>query len=605
MLITFCSYILISFFAINIGITLKYIFEKFFVLEVNRLDTYIIIGMMGLTVYAGLFSLFYKVGFLANLILLFVSVFVLFTKAGRNQWKSLLSHFTYNGDDKKIFLIRVVISSVILLTSLFVGSIVESFYDTELYHGQAIRWIEEYGTVKGLGILHSRFSYNSCFMPLQALFGYKWLFGTELHSLNTYLAFVLSMWAIHTQDFFYKRSFSPASGLKCVLLIFTWIFELSALSSPNSDYFALTMSIYIIANLCEAVAKELASNDAKALNNDSLTGQFILYSFFAVYAISLKLSVALIVLIAIYPAFALIRKGNWKTIIFAILTGIVIISPYLLRNILISGYLVYPYTQIDIFDVTWKVTKELADYDRQEIMVWGRSLNDTLLYDYKLSQWLPIWWGNVAHIYRRILEVAFILIFAAFIKCCIYLLSGKKTARGNLMVLLYADSAAMLLMWFLAAPLLRYGMVFALMIPGIYIGDIISHTTGSPFESITDRKVYKKISSVLGYAGPILSMVAALCFFIYFAKDQNLNIISPAPYQMIEDNSKEVEGVTIYYAREGTDWVGYHNFPAIPYEPFEDSLGIVDPTDLSKGFWNKEVYYSMDSTEKKPIIVEE
>ena len=41
--------------------------------------------------------------------------------------------------------------------------------DTGLYHAQAIRWIEEYGVVCGLGNLHSRFAYNSAAFALCAL----------------------------------------------------------------------------------------------------------------------------------------------------------------------------------------------------------------------------------------------------------------------------------------------------------------------------------------------------------------------------------------------------------------------------------------------------
>lgn len=49
--------------------------------------------------------------------------------------------------------------------------------DTGLYHAQAIRWIEEYGVVPGLGNLHSRFAYNSAAFPLCAIYGMRWMAG--------------------------------------------------------------------------------------------------------------------------------------------------------------------------------------------------------------------------------------------------------------------------------------------------------------------------------------------------------------------------------------------------------------------------------------------
>lgn len=595
MLITLLSWCLITFYAISIGIVLSVAFNRLFNIKITRIDTYIIVGMMGLTVYAGLFSVIYKVGLLANLILLASSCLILLSGTVRRKWGevygSLRASYLTNP-----LIPKCIILAILLIVALYVGSGIETFYDTELYHAQAIRWIEEYGIVKGLGILHSRFSYNSCFMPLQALFGFKWLFGIELHSVNAYLAFVLSAWAILTQSAWDKRGFLPADGLKCILLIFTWIFELSSLSSPNSDYFALSMAIYIVANLTEDISS-LVSSSSDADNRSTLVTDFILYSFIAVYAVSLKLSVALVVLVALYPAYYLIMNKQWKQIACCIGIGLVIILPYFIRNYYISGYLVYPYTQIDIFDVNWKVTKSLADYDRREIMTWGKSLNDAELYNYTLRQWFPIWWSHVPHIYRRILEAAFILIAGACLKCALYIFSKKKTYAGNLLVYMYTVSAAMLAMWFLSAPLLRYGMVFALMIPGMFVGDMLS--------VLSTNAQQLKLNSVLRYiqnAVPAISAAVCLIAAVLFLRTQSINPVMPAQYQHIDNHSKQIDNVTIYYALEGTDWVGYHDFPAIPYEPDPACLGIVDSNDISKGFWNAEVYESKDSTTQKPYL---
>lgn len=588
MLITIISWCIITFLALSMGMLINLLFKGFFHTEVKRVDMLVITGLMGLTVYAGIFSLFYKVGAVAVITLTAFFLAALFIPGIRSQWSNLFSgiRLALSG---KIGIARVIITVILLLGSLYIACGIETFYDTELYHGQAIRWIEEYGIVKGLGLLHSRFAYNSCFMSLQALFGFRWLFGLELHSVNAYCAFILSMWAIQSLSLWKDRSFRPADGLKCVQLIFTWIFQLTSLSSPNSDFLALSMAVYIVAGLCDAICDNLRGNDSKpAFECDNLTGQFILYSLLAVYAVSLKLSVCMIVLVAVYPAIVLIRNKQWKQILLAIFCGLVIIFPYIARSIIISGYLIYPYSQIDIFDVTWKMSKSLVDYDRTEIMVWGKSLNDAALADYSITQWLPIWWGNVPHIWRRILEASFILIFAAFIKCAIYLFRKNKTSYNSLLVFLYSVSAAMLAMWFLSAPLLRYGAVFALMIPGIFAGDILS---------ILINKI--KVTSYIGIFGIIATVIVCIGTYIIYLPTNSSYVIMPAKYQDMNNREYDYDGLTIYYAADGTDWVGYNDFPAVPYEPDPNYLGIRDVNDLSKGFWNAEIYKSMDSTELK------
>ncbi|MBQ2608911.1 MAG: hypothetical protein II586_00960, partial [Butyrivibrio sp.] len=66
-------------------------------------------------------------------------------------------------------------------------------YDSDLYHAQAIRWIEEYGVVKGLGNLHVRLAYNSAAFPLSALFSMKFLqLDRSYHVMAGFFALVLA-----------------------------------------------------------------------------------------------------------------------------------------------------------------------------------------------------------------------------------------------------------------------------------------------------------------------------------------------------------------------------------------------------------------------------
>ena len=66
-------------------------------------------------------------------------------------------------------------------------------YDTNLYHAQAIRWLEEYGIVKGLANIQSRAAYNSSAFCLSALYSMKYIFGQSMHTLQGFMGLILAV----------------------------------------------------------------------------------------------------------------------------------------------------------------------------------------------------------------------------------------------------------------------------------------------------------------------------------------------------------------------------------------------------------------------------
>ena len=87
----------------------------------------------------------------------------------------------------------------------------------------------------------------------------------------------------------------------------------------------------------------------------------------------------------------LIKEKDWKGIAGFFGLGLTILLPYLIRNVLVSGWLVYPFTFIDFFAVDWKIPREIADYDAREIQVWGRGLYDVARYDEPAWKWMKDW----------------------------------------------------------------------------------------------------------------------------------------------------------------------------------------------------------------------
>ena len=114
--------------------------------RVRHKDTYLLCGLAAVTVYAQLFSLVWRVGLLANLLLTAICLLILWVK--RRSLALLLRETLCDRRGKA--------AGLFALFLLFAYGTSRGIlhYDTALYHAQSIRWLEEYGMVRGLGNLH-------------------------------------------------------------------------------------------------------------------------------------------------------------------------------------------------------------------------------------------------------------------------------------------------------------------------------------------------------------------------------------------------------------------------------------------------------------------
>ncbi|MCM1297558.1 MAG: hypothetical protein NC311_18630, partial [Muribaculaceae bacterium] len=118
--------------------------------RVRHADSYLVCGLAGVTVYAQFFSLAGRVGLSANLFL--CAACGLIAWCGRKDLGGLLQEKrsaireNRSGERGKVF--RILFLFLLFAYGSSRGII---HYDTGLYHAQSIRWLEEYGAVKGLG----------------------------------------------------------------------------------------------------------------------------------------------------------------------------------------------------------------------------------------------------------------------------------------------------------------------------------------------------------------------------------------------------------------------------------------------------------------------
>lgn len=128
----------------------------------GRPDVYIVTGILFLNVYAQFFSLFYKVAGIACTILGAAGMILFFIWLYRRFYRKKDIRLFPGCAGVKPSPWRILAVVLCFLLTLLWTTQSPGQYDTGLYHAQAIRWVEEYGVVPGLGNC-------TCGLPITAL----------------------------------------------------------------------------------------------------------------------------------------------------------------------------------------------------------------------------------------------------------------------------------------------------------------------------------------------------------------------------------------------------------------------------------------------------
>ena len=179
--------------------------------------------------------------------------------------------------------------------------------DTGIYHAQAIRLIEEYGVLKGLGNLQLHFAYNSAYLPLCALFTLSFILPFALHTMSGFLMVLCTSYAVHGLLDINKHKRHGGDMARAAILVYS-LSNLTGLQSPATDYGTQFLVLYIFCNwICYAEERYHGSFD-----KDEDIAFYGYLSILSIFAVSMKLSAAFIVILASLPFVALVRRKMWK-----------------------------------------------------------------------------------------------------------------------------------------------------------------------------------------------------------------------------------------------------------------------------------------------------
>lgn len=542
MLFAILNWIMILLAILPVGFAFSCFVEKVLQYRMKTISSILISGFVISTVYAEIFSLFYRVNVEALAILLGISFLSAFFLRKR-LWEFLKGRWSETAVwEKAGALFCFVLWSYFCSRGYMVP-------DMNLYHGQSIRWIQEYGVVKGLAHVHSRFAYNSAIFVTSALFDFHLIEDHSMHAINGLLAFVLSLELLNLGKCFRRKGLLLSDYARLALFYYvTLVWD--EVIAPSSDYAVMFILFFLIIKWLSHLEGE---------EKENLT-PYCLLCVLGAFALSLKLTAGLILILLIKPVARLIREKRWKEFFIYIFMGILAAVPWMARTVIISGWLFYPFTAIDLFDVEWKLRNtELIDMDAKLIAAWARGTRQ-LGVDVPIKTWYPLWFRNELSFTERLLVVGDLLACLWTVILGVTAFVKKQKERVDELLVL-GTLLGCFLFWQVSAPMLRYGYAYVLLLVFVAAGTFIRMLQGK--------------GKILVYA--VYVGLALFCVFKLFIGAKYVWETRQQPYYIWQADYARSEGTeylvgdAVFYLMQEGYPAGYYVFPV-----YSDELGAME-----------------------------
>lgn len=393
----------------------------------------------------------------------------------------------------------LVTSAILLFTLLSTLAPVNE--DTQLYHLQIIRWTNEYGVVPGMANIYPRLGLGSNWFNLISLFYIPTFPNENFTYLNTSIVIWFFLWLMYKWHFYSllsKEKYSPQLALFYFLLIlyflYDWQLFRDTANSTAYDFIVTVLTIFCLSFIIENI-----------LNNkeDKKSTYFL---FIAVSIFTFKLSGILIfILITIY----LLNKKDKALWVSAVLIGLFIGLPIIIKNHIATGYILYP-SSLSIGSPDWKLPIAMTEKFRNYI------INVNHYYNYQLGfidslektnfNWIPYW-------FKGILIKHKILLGLSLLSFVFLLIRPSKGITQKKLISLFTSLWLMLLTWFFTAPDPRFAYGFLLFLSLLPVSLILKN--GIPAQ-IYSFAITILSCGILYYtclkSGPILSKPAHLLY---------------------------------------------------------------------------------------------
>jgi len=407
---------------------------------------YLVSGLILLSTLAQIIVLFFPIESITQLIL--ATILLASAVLKWNDCKKLF---------KKAFLefstcsfLSLIIFLLLWLVVLLINAGPTMMDDTESYHIQSIKWIQEYGSVPGIVNLHVRFGFNSSWFSSVALFSFSSNTTGGFTVLNSIISVWLCYWFIEKFNQFQKENnVQAAFSILSILIVSLVIWPLIRGNAATTNYDFITSLITII------LFTEVSFSD-KA----SATIEWIIWP---AYLLTVRLINFPLLLLSLFAFILFIKQKQTRQLLLPTVYCILLIVPFVIRSIIISGYPFYPATYFDFTNLDWKADPQVTENFLEFIKYYNRVSTSYLDIEQTKalgSAWIPAWFQHLFSFDKILVLVGVTGILFTAIKFLIQKINYSRSIITGLMIF-------WLVSWFIIAPDPRF--IYGVFIFGIFL----------------------------------------------------------------------------------------------------------------------------------------
>lgn len=428
MLLIAISWIYILFTTINLGLG----FDKIMNLKNKDFVTTSILGLFSVTILASIWAIFGRIHIEFHIALVVLNIFCIlkFRNEITNLYQSFFSDFKQLESSLKVCLIIIAVLIIAQCAS------VPFVIDNESYYIQTIKWLNEYGFVKGLANLHLFYGQTSGWHITQSVFNFSFLYK-NFNDLSGFCLLLGNIFAIQKLNEYYKNSNKNYLIVGLVPLFNIFFFQFISAPSPDIPVYIISFILffYFLENFKNTTVEIFKLVTALVL--------FLLY----IKNTTLTFAVFPIILLGLH--FKTISKNLLKPIILTILIAAI----FVIKNMIICGSPIFP-SKINVLTTNYAIPDVIENFYYDQVKYYGFFL--TAEQYHKMSVFdLFLHWLSMPKLNGLFNKISILLI--VIVPIFIYKYQNKKAIW-----LLYFIMLLQLILLGLTSPQYRFFMNFIL-----------------------------------------------------------------------------------------------------------------------------------------------
>ena len=335
MILILLSWIYMFFTAVTFGIA----FSKVVRIQQFELVTTTILGLFAITLLASVWAFFCPIAIWFNVVLGLLSIFFWYKSKATltSVLESALAQI-------KSFSIPIkVLLSVSSLLVLAQSATLPFIIDNESYYIQTIKWLNEYGFVKGLANLHLFLGQTSGWHITQSVYSFSFLFD-RFNDLNGFCMLLGNFFAFQKLHAYFTKG--NRIDLLFGLLPLTYAFLFQFISAPSPD-----LPVYLFAFILFSLF----------LSTEVHKDNFTIIAVLAFFVVYIKITAVVLLL---FPIVLLVKqyKTLKKTLFTISCIGTLVLVLFVLKNTMLTGYPLFPLLCFRMGEFDYTVPSLIMDF---------------------------------------------------------------------------------------------------------------------------------------------------------------------------------------------------------------------------------------------------